>query len=526
MSDIQYQKQRIHYSDGDWAMLYTLHIPANKLKFEDLHPKSSYDRQQDIARMHYARAQVRGDANPHILTWTSMQTDRRASQLFPGLSHATDDGEEIISANSFITCVLRKLLAEGWLQLHEYISDTYEWQTAVPDERPDWQASAAALNRWLEETIRLDLYPNIEKGTYQPRIFHDFNIHQNFVRIGRCDFIRHFVQSLQRDAVFNTSHFLHEHDDLISPHSGYGDPIGLMVAENTILRPPIYQRGCLLYDGTAWRIQTMSLADIAIIIPGDLKLRADDRADHRFHLNPQPAQPIAIYTRAGRLHDTGEALNRTPLAEGRLEYVIVNRQVVSWKPGGGLHIPQNGFVLSVQADALPPSVTESIVQDAWIEYAFADPAMRIQFGIQAGPILLAQGRDVLHQAAESEEFLPSRSIAGRRVIGISPVRMNLRDDSARKARTALGIKADGALVLVVVDGCDAAYQTNLDSAGATLQETVAFLREQGAVDALNLSGEGSSHLFVQGGLYSTPSERRGRHGVVYERMLPSIAVVG
>ena len=103
--------------------------------------------------------------------------------------------------------------------------------------------------------------------------------------------------------------------------------------------------------------------------------------------------------------------------------------------------------------------------------------------------------------------------------------MNLASDTVRKARTALGIKADGDLVLAVVDGCDSAWRTDLDSAGATLREVIDFLIEQGAVDALNLSGEGSSHLFIQGGLCSIPAERRGQRGIVYERMLPSIGIV-
>ena len=525
MSDISYHKQRVPHSDGSWTMFYTVHIPADKLKFEDLHPQSSYVRQQDIARMRYARAQARGDANPHILTWTSMQTDRRASQLFPGLSYATDDGERIISANSFIAYALRKLLSEGWLQLHEYISDTYEWHIQAPKEHAVWRDRAKSLTRWLEETIHLDLYPNIEKGSYQPRIFHSFNAHQDFVRIGRCDFIRHFVQSIQRRAVFNTSHFLHEYDDLVSHHSGYGDPIGLMVAENTILRPPIYRRGCLLYDGESWTVRALSLEDIILVIPGDLKLSAAGRGSHRFCLNPKQPQPIALYTRAGHLRQRGRPLDRTPLAAGRIEYVIVNRQVVSWKQGGGLRIPQNGFVLSLQADALPAAVTDSIINDAWIEYEFADSAERIQSAIQAGPILLAGGQNVIRQAIENEEFQPSRALDGKPIIGISPVNMNLAADTVRKARTAIGIKADGDLTLAVADGCDAAWQTDLDSAGATLREVTDFLMEQGAVDALNLSGEGSSHLFVAGGLCSIPSERRGQRGVIYERMLPSIGIV-
>lgn len=526
MSDISYQKRRVAYRDGKWSMFYTVHIPAGKLKFEDLHPKSSYVRQQDIARMHYARARARGDANPHILTWTAMQTDRRASQLFPGLSYTADDGEQIISANSFIAYALRKLLSEGWLQLHEYISDTYEWQIQAPKGHAAWQARAKALARWLEETIQLDLYPNIEKGSYQPRIFHPFNAHQDFVRIGRCDFIRHFVQSIQRQAVFNTSHFLHEHDDLISHHSGYGDPVGLMAAENTILRPPIYTRGCLLYDGERWSIRTLSLEDIIIVIPGDLKLSADGQDGHRFWLNPKQAQPIALYTRAGHLRERGEPLNRTPMASGRIEYVIVNRQVVSWKQGGGLRIPQNGFVLSLQADALPAAVMDGIINDAWIEYEFADPTEGIQSAIQAGPILMSGGQSIIRQAIESEEFQASRTLGGKLVVGISPVNMNLAADTVRKARTAIGIKANGDLTLAVADGCDAAWQSDLDSAGATLREVTDFLMEQGAVDALNLSGEGSSHLFVEGGLCNIPAERRGQRGVIYERMLPSIGIVG
>ena len=132
-----YRSERRRLGDGDWARIHWVRIAADQLKFEDLHPMNSYVRQQDIARMHYARAQARGEERPQILTWTAMQTDRRASQLFPNLSYATDEGEEIISANSYITYVLRKLLTEGWLQLHEYISDTYEWKVELPPAQAD-----------------------------------------------------------------------------------------------------------------------------------------------------------------------------------------------------------------------------------------------------------------------------------------------------------------------------------------------------------------------------------------------------
>ena len=454
-----------------------------------------------------------------------MQTDRRAEHMFPGLDYSFD-GEHIISANSFVACVLRQLLARGWLQLHEYIGDTYEWHTEIAPGNDNWEARADAMTRWLEESIQLDLYPNIERGSYQPRLFREFDAPRNFVRIGRCDFVRHFVQNHERIAAFNTSHFLHEHDDLVSHHSGYGDAIGLMVSENTILRPPLYQRGCLLFDGAEWTVQTMSLEDIALILPDDISLRADARGDCQFGLNPAHPSAIAIYTRAARLGENGRPLDRTPVEDRRHEFVIVNRQVLSWKRGGNLQIPQNGFVLSLGADALPEPAIEKIAEDAWIEYEFADPTTGLVSGVQAGPILLQDGRNVLESADTNEEFWASRSIGGEHIVGITPVNLDPGLPGERKARTALGIKEDGNLLLLVVDGCDPAARTELDSAGATLFELADWLAAHGAIQALNMSGEGSSHLFVQGGLANRPSDRRGQKGVVYERMLASIGIVG
>jgi exopolysaccharide biosynthesis protein len=89
----------------------------------------------------------------------------------------------------------------------------------------------------------------------------------------------------------------------------------------------------------------------------------------------------------------------------------------------------------------------------------------------------------------------------------------------------LGIKADGDLILLVIDGCEQGYETEHDSAGATLSELIQALRDHGAVDAINLSGEGSSQLFINGGIANVPSERRGQSHILYERMLPSIGIV-
>lgn len=66
-------------------------------------------------------------------------------------------------------------------------------------------------------------------------------------------------------------------------------------------------------------------------------------------------------------------------------------------------------------------------------------------------------------------------------------------------RTAAGVTADGALILLVVDGRQA------DSRGVTLDELAALMLELGAVDAINLDGGGSSTLVVNNTLVNRPA---------------------
>jgi exopolysaccharide biosynthesis protein len=66
-------------------------------------------------------------------------------------------------------------------------------------------------------------------------------------------------------------------------------------------------------------------------------------------------------------------------------------------------------------------------------------------------------------------------------------------------RTAAGVTANGALILLVVDGRQA------DSRGVTLDELSALMLDLGAVDAINLDGGGSSTLVVNNTLVNRPA---------------------
>ncbi|MDT7538914.1 MAG: hypothetical protein QOI82_2499 [Actinomycetota bacterium] len=71
----------------------------------------------------------------------------------------------------------------------------------------------------------------------------------------------------------------------------------------------------------------------------------------------------------------------------------------------------------------------------------------------------------------------------------------------RQPRTAVGVTADGRMLLVVVDGRQPGY-----SVGMTLQELADLMASLGAQNAINLDGGGSSAMWVNGLRVNRPSD--------------------
>jgi hypothetical protein len=149
----------------------------------------------------------------------------------------------------------------------------------------------------------------------------------------------------------------------------------------------------------------------------------------------------------------------------------------------GLTVPENDRILAgrgAAADwigALAPGDTVR-----W-HLAFAGAPGAVRELVGGFPLLLLDGESVLH-----------------RVPRIWPPFA-----TGRHPRTAVGIRADGTIVLVVVDGRQEGY-----SVGMTLEETAVLMRELGAVDALNLDGGGSTTLVTAAGIINRPSDARER----------------
>ena len=90
------------------------------------------------------------------------------------------------------------------------------------------------------------------------------------------------------------------------------------------------------------------------------------------------------------------------------------------------------------------------------------------------------------------------------------------DVRGKNPRTALGQRADGSYVAVVVDGRLSGY-----SEGMTIQELAQYMKDLGCVEAYNLDGGMTSCMYFNGSVISTPCGTANK-----ERSLSDIIYIG
>jgi Phosphodiester glycosidase len=115
--------------------------------------------------------------------------------------------------------------------------------------------------------------------------------------------------------------------------------------------------------------------------------------------------------------------------------------------------------------------------------------------VGGGPRLLRAGRVAV--AAVAEGFRPPQAPFFFRSFV-----------AGRQPRTLAGVRPDGTLLLVTVDGRLPGW-----SVGMTLPEAARLMRSLGARDALNLDGGGSTGMVVRGEVVNRPSDRSGERAV-------------
>ncbi|NLO04907.1 MAG: hypothetical protein GX131_03655 [candidate division WS1 bacterium] len=248
-----------------------------------------------------------------------------------------------------------------------------------------------------------------------------------------------------------------------------GPPLGMLVIDGEWIKEPWGERTALgiTYDGRLL-MDRVSFCGRAVF-------------------DGLGAQPITGLNQGHGETDTLVAFTRRwgPMVEGavgRTRVAVDAAGVVLEKTTNGrvVSIPEGGFVLSGigrMAESLKlvePGVTVKLelgTTPAW-------PNLRHAIG--GGPRLVKDGRK--HITASPERFRPDVCVG-------------------TPSRTAIGITAEGRLLLVVAEGVGEGRRC-----GMTLDELAGTMIKLGAVQAMNLDGGGSSTFVADGRLINAPSD--------------------
>lgn len=252
---------------------------------------------------------------------------------------------------------------------------------------------------------------------------------------------------------------------LAAVNGGYfhwsGRPLGLLVLEGKLVSDDIHGRTAfaLREDGTAF------------IGPLEASLWLESSAGERLPLDginrPRLVREAVAYT---------SHYGPLPAARGDRLYFLYHAALppLRWN-----EVPDAGLV--VEYPAGDPRFARIAPGERWeLRYELSPGAGGpVRFALGGGPALVVAGEVQVRGADEG--FQPDV------LLGRAP-------------RTALGLTADGKLLLVVVDGRAEGF-----SVGMSLEELAWFMKELGAVSAMNLDGGGSATLVVRGRVLSRPS---------------------
>jgi hypothetical protein len=298
-----------------------------------------------------------------------------------------------------------------------------------------------------------------------------------------------------------------------------GDPVGALALDGRLLSEPIDGRtGLILESGAPATIAPLRFRG-RVTVNG--RSRAIDGIDRTRGLIPAcggrggdvpTTRPNAVVT----CTDASELVVLTPRyglrppREGGVEAIIRHGTVARVRPPGTGPVPRDGLLLTGTGDAagflrdaaLPRSrVRIALTLTAAGRRLALEPsggpatAATPAVVLGVGPRLLRAGRVSIPAAAEGLDPPQAPSFFGTFVTG-------------RQPRTLAGVRPDGTLLLVTVDGRRPGW-----SVGMTLPEAARLMRSLGASDALNLDGGGSTTMTVRGQVVNRPSDRSGERPV-------------
>jgi hypothetical protein len=284
-----------------------------------------------------------------------------------------------------------------------------------------------------------------------------------------------------------TSSLAARHGALAAVNGGYfrttgtyrGEPTGLLVMERKVLSEPLGRRTALAISNAGERT---CLASARLEVKAEVLVEGQKTYPVSGFNRPREENELIVFT---------PEFHRTTLTgPNGLEAVIEEGRIVTVSDGAGSQpIPRGGYVLSADG-AARHWARDHLRAGARIEIRNeirADPPLPFaaDFIIGAGPRLVKDGQ----AAAAAEQFSADFSLK-------------------RHPRTAAGIRGDGILVLVTVDG-----RQPKKSVGMTIEELAVLMTGLGCVEAINLDGGGSTTMVVSNRVVNNPSDASGERPV-------------
>jgi hypothetical protein len=286
-----------------------------------------------------------------------------------------------------------------------------------------------------------------------------------------------------------------------------GDPVGVLALDGELLSEPVDGRSALILPATpAGATPVIAPVRFRGRITVNGRSREIDGIDRTRGLIPAcggrggdkpTTRPNAVLTcgDASELVVLTPRYGARPPREGGVEAVIRDGRVTRVRPPNSGPVPRGATLLTGTGDAarflrdvaLPRSPAQ-LTMDVRVSGRSLDFRTTALI-VGGGPRLLRAGRVAV--AAAAEGFRPPQSPFFFRSFV-----------AGRQPRTLAGVRPDGTLLLVTVDGRLPGW-----SVGMTLPEAARLMRSLGASDALNLDGGGSSTMVVRGEVVNRPSDR-------------------
>ncbi len=190
--------------------------------------------------------------------------------------------------------------------------------------------------------------------------------------------------------------------------------------------------------------------------------------------------------------------------ENGTEVVVSNGRIISinYNSGNSL-IPKNGFVYSVEKTASIDLSMLSVNTNTSLSYTI-EPDTDIEYIVSGSGLLIKNSCIVKNFHDDFMLDAPIVHTGDEIVADFQNKKERTWLIEEYHPRTALGIKADQTVVLVVVDGRQPGF-----SEGMNFAELADLLHSLGCVDAINLGGGGCTTLYIKNrGVVNSPAVSR------------------